>query len=437
MPVCPKCDIVYSDDKNYCIRCGTPLVKTPVREEKKPVKEEQRPKIQLEVPALEGIHTPEVLRLKKPRKSKTILMIISLFVVIAITVVIFLFIPKMYKKVNPPVRQDEEILELVNKAREYLDADKLITPSGENALEVAEKILAKEPGNEDALRIKKEIIEKYTQWGDENYYKQNFEKAISHYKKALSIDDENIQVREKIVQAERMIEEQKILEETNRKIAEQKRLSELNIYLPLFNNKVVEKAVSLGYTPFRVMFLDNFESNENKWPVEDIPNGPYLNIKNGYLVIEERTEEQAYWVSKELEQNDFIVRYTLKYESGADDNGAGIFFRAKSFNDYRYFISLDATGDCYYQVGYYDSPKKKWVEMNEWTKSDTIRSKEDNKVEAIVTGDKIYLFINGEFINSVSGLKNTSGNIFGFFCAVNGMRYSFDDLCFIELRKRS
>ncbi|MFQ6069453.1 MAG: family 16 glycoside hydrolase [Candidatus Aminicenantales bacterium] len=428
--ICPKCDTRYDETKNFCIKCGTPLIK-------KDSEGKKEPSFGLESSPLEELSTPDLLHPKRGGKTRIYLAGGAAVVVIAIAIAIFLFIPRLYKKMSSESPLTQEIAELVGKAREYIDADKLTSPPGENAYEVSLEILSKEPGNEEALKIQKEIAARYLMWGDEYYNSEDFEKAISFYRKALSVDKKNIETREKIVRAERMLQEKRIMEETRRRIAEQKRLSELNIYLPLFNSKVIEKAVSLGYHPYRVIFLDNFESNRNEWPVEDVADGPFLEVKNGRLSIEERTEGQAFWISKELEHRDFILRFNIRHDSGADDNGAGIFFRALSFNDDRYFISIDASGDCYYQIGYYDGQNKKWAEIKEWTKTERIRSGEINKIEAVVVENSIHLFINGEFTTSAKGLKNSSGNIFGFFCGTSGTRYSFDDLCFIELRKGS
>lgn len=429
MPICPKCNVEYEEGKNFCIKCGSTLVKTPIQKQQKlEIKPETLPKRE--------ILPQEIPYPKKSRRRKAVIGWISFLVVAAVAVVIFLVIPQMYKK-KDSIPTDQEIIELLSKAREYIAANKLTNPPGSNALEVSKKILSLNPGNEDALAIQEEIATKYEEWGDENYNQGDYQKAINYYKKSLSVDENNLKIREKLAQAERMQQEQRLIEETKLKIAEQKRLSELNIHLPLFGRKVVEKVVSLGYTPYKLLFLDNFESNKNNWSLTNIPDGPYLQIKNGRLFIEQRAKDQSYWEWTNLEHDDFMVRFNMRYESGNDNGASGIFFRAKSFNDYRHFISLDLKGDCFYGLGYYDDSQSKWVYLKDWAKSNAIRSNKKNKVEAIVIGNNVHLFINGVFITSVSGFKNISGNIFGFVVTMNNTLYSFDDLCFIELKKRS
>lgn len=429
MLICPKCDIEYKEGKNFCIKCGSALVE-------KFIQEEQKPKIQPETPPKQEIFPKEVPYPIKPRRRKAVIGLISFLVIALVAVVIFLFIPQMYKK-KDSTPTNQEIIELLSKAREYIAADKLTNPPGSNALEVSKKILSMDPGNEDALVIQGEIATKYEEWGDENYNQDDYQKAINYYKKSLSVNDNNFKVREKLAQAERMQQEQRLIEEAKLKIAEQKRLSELNIHLPLFGRKVVEKVVSLGYTPYKLLFLDNFESNKNDWALTNITNGPYLQIKNGRLLIEQRAKDQSYWEGINLKHKDFMVRLNVRYEFGNDNGAAGIFFRAKSFSDYRHFISLDLKGDCFYGLGYYDDSQSKWVYLKDWAKSDAIRSNQKNKVEAIVIGNNVHLYINGVFVTSISDLKNISGNIFGFVVTMNNTLYSFDDLCFIELKELS
>ena len=81
-----------------------------------------------------------------------------------------------------------EINSLLVLAQYQFENKKLTTPAGDNAFETYQKILAKYPNNEEAIRGIKKVNEKYSNWATYYHKKNEFKRAKYFYKKALDVD---------------------------------------------------------------------------------------------------------------------------------------------------------------------------------------------------------------------------------------------------------
>lgn len=86
---------------------------------------------------------------------------------------------------------ESEISELLVLAKYQFENKHLSTPTGDNALETYQKILAKHPNNQEAIQGIKNVHDKYLSWA--NYYLQlnELDRAKNFYNKALGIDPSN------------------------------------------------------------------------------------------------------------------------------------------------------------------------------------------------------------------------------------------------------
>lgn len=84
-----------------------------------------------------------------------------------------------------------EINRLILLAEYQFENKKLSTPSGDNALETYQKILAKYPNNEQARNGIKKVHEKYLSWAGFYHQRNEFKRAKLFYNKALDIDPSN------------------------------------------------------------------------------------------------------------------------------------------------------------------------------------------------------------------------------------------------------
>ena len=119
------------------------------------------------------------------------------------------------------------------------------------------------------------------------------------------------------------------------------------------------------------------------------------------------------------------MSFNLRYEEGNDNQGCYIKFRS---GDKRYYVLIESSGDSHYKVA---SLGSEWETLKKWTKSDLIKSNEDNKIDIINIDDKMYLFINGKFAFETSGLLLNNFNSIGL--GSSDAKYSFDNLMITKI----
>ena len=278
---------------------------------------------------------------------------------------------------------------------------------------------------------------RYLEAGDLAACRQNLEKA----QKYLGENDVALQLSFKALErAERAEQERLIAEQQAREIKARLESDQLLARgISFFNKVVLDKVKSLGYRISKILLLDEFNSNSSGWPLVN-SSQRFFQIENGRLYMENNKKNTSYWKDIYLPHRNILVRFDLRYESGYKKASAGIYFRFTTFNnDYRYYISVDAAEPGgYYKIGYYDSKhdyKDKWIELEDWSKTDAIQLNKNNVVEAIIEESNIYLYINGQYMTHVPGIENLSGSYIGFVVGWDSIKYSFDNLVVAELSK--
>ncbi|MBT8112174.1 MAG: hypothetical protein KJO47_00705, partial [Gammaproteobacteria bacterium] len=92
---------------------------------------------------------------------------------------------------NSSVATDAEINKLLVLAEYQFEKKQLSTPSGDNALETYQKILAKYPSNKAAVNGVKKVHDKYINWATYYLKHNDTKRAKDFYNKALRIDPNN------------------------------------------------------------------------------------------------------------------------------------------------------------------------------------------------------------------------------------------------------
>ena len=76
---------------------------------------------------------------------------------------------------------------LLAQARQYIEANHLTTPAGDNAQRVCLHVLQLEPDNTEAVQLLQQIAQRYADWGDDRMQRGETDQAISQYQKGLEV----------------------------------------------------------------------------------------------------------------------------------------------------------------------------------------------------------------------------------------------------------
>ncbi len=76
---------------------------------------------------------------------------------------------------------------LLAQARQYIEANHLTTPAGDNAQQVCLHVLQLEPDNTEAVQLLQQIAQRYADWGDDRMQRGETDQAISQYQKGLEV----------------------------------------------------------------------------------------------------------------------------------------------------------------------------------------------------------------------------------------------------------
>ncbi len=172
------------------------------------------------------------------------------------------------------------------------------------------------------------------------------------------------------------------------------------------------------------ILYESFLENTRSWRISDNENS-YFQFIQGRYYIQSKNENSYYESSYPVNTSNYMMSFNLRYEDGATDKKCYIKFRSETK---RYYALIDASGDSYFKIASYGS---EWEDIKGWTKSDLIKSNEDNKIDIINIDDKMYLFINGKFALETSGLQINNFNNIGL--GSSDAKYSFDNLMIMKI----
>jgi hypothetical protein len=80
---------------------------------------------------------------------------------------------------------DPRVETLLNEADSAFADDRLTTPEGNSAMDKVEEVLELDPENDEAERLRMQIIAEYEGWGDKSRDEGNYAEALSYYQRAM------------------------------------------------------------------------------------------------------------------------------------------------------------------------------------------------------------------------------------------------------------
>lgn len=161
--------------------------------------------------------------------------------------------------------------------------------------------------------------------------------------------------------------------------------------------------------PFKgkLLYEEDFTSPGDEWAIETGDAAEYK-LEHGAYSIEVRKQKWMAWNKIGKEFDDFVLEFDVRLAAGGDpDNSAGAFFR---YQDNDNFYSLDINGNGSYTIG--KEVDNDWSAIVSWTNHPAInKAGKFNHVKLIMSGDLIMLYVNGQFIDSVTDDSFDKGDI--------------------------
>lgn len=157
------------------------------------------------------------------------------------------------------------------------------------------------------------------------------------------------------------------------------------------------------------IFSDDFETNAGVWVIgeQNLTAGTERKSISYSKYVWELTTTSS-WFATELpnapDVSDFELSAEMRLVSGPEDTAYGLLFRS---SDAGYFIFLIIRGTFY--VGYLDRPTNKWDYPTTVTASSAINVGGPNVLKVVAEGPSIQLFINEQFVRSISDSRSMSG----------------------------
>jgi hypothetical protein len=172
------------------------------------------------------------------------------------------------------------------------------------------------------------------------------------------------------------------------------------------------------------IFNDDFSDNKNNWQPTNaatfttaLSNGKFIvDVRDSTSVTSTRT------VYYKLDK-DFTYSLSLMHTSGVMNYGYGLVF---DYTDTKNYYGFQISGDGYYR--FYNLRNNTSTNLIPWTKTSSLKTGNyaDNSISLKKQGSSVYLYINGQYINSASINTLTSQKI-GFVVA-RPQRIEFDNM---------
>jgi hypothetical protein len=164
-----------------------------------------------------------------------------------------------------------------------------------------------------------------------------------------------------------------------------------------------------GGLAVKVLFEDQFASLDPAWGVS----GARLHVDNGKLII----NGEPHIVYNYLNQtgvlpNNMEASFTMSFTKAEEPTfGSGLLFWARDCGAW-YCLLINPNG--WYAVQRYEDGR--FIMPVSWRESDVIAKGEGrvNQVKVVTEGNRATIFINGEKVNSFTGLPPKGGTLIGF-----------------------
>ncbi len=180
-------------------------------------------------------------------------------------------------------------------------------------------------------------------------------------------------------------------------------------------NPGIEVEVEYLYITKRIdnsyeIFTETFDNNQNNWVTYDSHNN-YLKVEDSGYKLYNSSSFQKAWRKNILNKNEFyMVEVSMQKEFGPDNKAMNIIFNGDS--ETNSFLAFGISGDGQYLLSKYEDG---WYDLLPWTRSKYINKFNSiNNIKIIKLYETYYFFINGHYVDHISGVYEWYGNSVGF-----------------------
>jgi hypothetical protein len=211
--------------------------------------------------------------------------------------------------------------------------------------------------------------------------------------------------------------------------------AELREAVATFSPAALSRVQQIGYQPSRRLIQHSFPGDT---VIDNQPGVSYFAQTGGRGHLEARRQGFATVRGWSVTHRDVMIRFNIRYESGATNVGAGVELRRQSGDQrgtLRVLIDGATEGGLHYTISSNDSRNTPpLTSLVPWVVSPALRGG-DNVVEVVATGGSVSVYINGTYVQSISGVPNIEGSRIDMFVS-SVARYSFANFVAVALTPR-
>ena len=211
----------------------------------------------------------------------------------------------------------------------------------------------------------------------------------------------------------------------------------ISIACGLMSPRIAEKNPTATLPPYpadwKLLLTDNFDDNNNEWGSmvpDDAMGSISSKVENGLLdvtlISKDQSARNTVFQSKITHLMDFYISFEADQKDSESDAYYGLEFRTINLQGYVFMIDQKHSQ---YSLAFTDSG---WNPIIDLTTSTAINSDQPNKIELLVNGPTITMFINEQEIAKISDSRSVYPGTFGFTVGLfnpNGKTdVSFDNL---------
>ena len=162
---------------------------------------------------------------------------------------------------------------------------------------------------------------------------------------------------------------------------------------------------------WKMVLSDAFDSNENKWLVEEASDDEYAltsyQITDGkYQWTSTAHKPFIGWVRASSSQfDDFYMTVETRQASGPDSGDYGFILREDEDSNFYYF-GISDSGKYAFLLFF-----NEWSTLKAWTHTELIRPGEVNRITVIAQGSQFIFFVNDQYLTEITNDKIAKGKV--------------------------
>ncbi len=191
------------------------------------------------------------------------------------------------------------------------------------------------------------------------------------------------------------------------------------------------KAPTSTSTPTDILYFEEFSNPSDTWPISDDPGSARRYLRGQYL-ISAKENEYIHWGLAGEDFNNGVLTVDVRLLSGdKEDSYASVIWRDNSINNEESYYILGFNDNGYFQVD--KSLNDTYISLIKYTYSPAFNAAGDtNKITIAFNNDVSEIFINEEYVGSITDKSIQSGDIGLGVSLADGAttpaEFSFDNL---------